>query len=338
MPVSLVTTGFIVGSICSSTAIIMMNKYVMDTYKFNSPTSLTAYHFLMTYALLEIMCRINLFQRASSVPQMPRWEMGVLSVGTVVLMNFNLKMNSVGFYQLSKLCTIPFMVVYKLVVQKQTTPIPILFSLVILLVGIALFTVNDVQFNIPGALVAVFGVTFTALQQIRTGTMQAEFNINGPQLQHATALQQFVLVLGLALVVETHGSHNIFAHHFVFTEMIIIFLTGIVSVGVNVFAFGIIGKTSPVTYQVVGHVKTILIFTFGLILFKANESETRLMFYKKVFGLLISMSGVILYTYLNLKGKEKTNSTSNKGKNADLEKLLSNEEEEEITDLHGKET
>lgn len=277
---------------------------------------------------------MNLFQRTTHVSISSRVEIGILSVGTVVLMNYNLKMNSIGFYQLSKLCTIPFMVVYKFFVQKQSTPVSILFSLLILLLGIALFTVNDVNFNIKGAIVAACGVTFTSLQQIKTNTIQNEYHINGFQLQHATALTQFILVLGLALVVETHGSHNIFTHHFVLMEVVIIFITGIVSVGVNVFAFAIIGKTSPVTYQVVGHVKTILIFIFGLMMFKGNESETHKMMIKKIIGLCISMTGVLLYTALNLMNQNNLPHDESTSENEiDMEAilaLLGEEEEEEI--------
>lgn len=327
MAVNVVTVGWILGSIASSTAIIMMNKYVMDNYHFSSPTFLTAYHFLVTYGLLEVMCRMKMFERAVNVPSREKWELGAATVGAVVLMNFNLKMNSVGFYQLSKLMVIPCIVVYNFFFLNKSTPSKILMSLGILLVGISLFTVNDVQLNLPGSIVALCGVSFVAISQTKTGTVQKAYNINGPSAQHATALQQFVIALVCGCFIETHGSNNIFAHEFCFAEVVVILLTGLVSVSVNVCAFGLIGKTSAVTYQVVGHCKTILIFIFGLVMFPPTQSETQSQFVKKIIGLIIAMGGVIYYTYLQLKDKDQ--GKGGKSDKEDLEALLSEKDDGE---------
>ncbi|KAH0786540.1 phosphate translocator protein [Histomonas meleagridis] len=267
------------------------------------------------------MCRMKLFPRATNIPSSARWGMACISVAGVVFMNFNLNMNSVGFYQLSKLCCIPFLVVYNFFFLGKTTPPKILFSLFILLVGISLFTVNDVQVNIPGSIIAVLAVISVSIQQTKMGTMQKEYQCNGPSVQHATAFEQFVICLFVACLIETSGKHNIISHQFQKSEIILIILTGIISCGVNVCSFGLIGKTSPITYQVVGHVKTILIFIFGLLMFPPDENETRAMFIKKVSGLIISMTGVILYTYFNLKDKEESTKE-------ELETLLSGEEDQ----------
>ena len=333
MSSGLVTVGWIIGSVISSTSIIMMNKYVMDKYYFSSPTFLTAYHFLMTWGLLEGMCRMGFFERAREMPQRPRWELAAATVGAVVLMNFNLKMNSVGFYQLSKLMCIPGIVIYNYVFEGKTTPLDTLASLAILLVGISLFTVNDVQLNLPGTIVALAGVTFVATSQTKTGTVQKAYNINGPSAQHATAFHQFVIALFSAFLIETHGDNNIFEHEFQPTETIIIFLTGIVSVSVNVCAFGLIGKTSAVTYQVVGHCKTILIFIFGLIMFPPNQYETTAQFAKKIIGLVIAMAGVIYYTYLQLKEKGQLPSQMKNKESEDLKGLLHDRNDDEPIEI-----
>jgi solute carrier family 35 protein E3 len=71
----------------------------------------------------------------------------------------------------------------------------------------------------------------------------------------------------------------------------------------NVIAFSLIGKAGPVTFQVVGHVKTMLIFIFGLLLFPEKE-ESHSQFVKKITGLVVSMVGVILYTVFEIRAKE----------------------------------
>lgn len=304
MSFSIITLGWIIGSIASSTSLIMLNKYVMSNYGFKYPTILTAYHFFVTYMLLEVMCRLKLFKRATSVPQANCWLLAAYSVSGVIFMNFNLQMNSVGFYQLSKLCCIPFILVYNLIVDHKKTPMNTIYSLSLLLVGIALFSVNDVQFNVPGAIIAIFAVVTVALSQLHTGKLQREYSVNGPALQLATAFQQFLIALVSSFFIEFPGSRSVLNHPFQSKEVFLIFLTGIIAVSTNACAFGLIGKTSPVTYQVVGHCKTILIFSFGLILFPPTQEESSSQFRKKIIGLIIAMVGVIFYTYFELKRKE----------------------------------
>jgi solute carrier family 35 protein E3 len=298
------TLGWIIGSILSSTAIIIVNKYVMDMYEFKCITFLTSYHFFVTWLLLEIMCRMNLFPRADHVPQIERWIMAAAGVGAVVFMNINLRLNSVSFYQLSKLCTIPMIVVYKYLIEHKPTPFTTLCSLACLLLGLELFTVNDVQLNVTGSIIAVIGVTCVAVFQSKTGSKQKEFSVPPLALQHATALPQFVIAFAVALASETAGDIAIWKHSFTGLEVVLIFLTGLIAVSVNVCSFGLIGKTDAIAYQVVGHVKSILIFVFGLLMFPARLQETREQFVKKIVGLVIAMAGVITYSWLEIQGKE----------------------------------
>jgi solute carrier family 35 protein E3 len=301
------TLGWILGSIFSSTAIIIVNKYVMDTYEFKCITFLTSYHFFATWLLLEIMCRMDLFIRADHVPQIERWTMAAAGVGAVVFMNTNLRLNSVGFYQLSKLCTIPMLVVYKYFFEHKTTPFTTICSLTCLLLGLELFSVNDVQLNVVGSIIAVIGVLCVAVFQSKTGSKQKQFSVSPLALQHATAMPQFLIALVVATLTETTGNIAIWNHSFVGFEVALILLTGIIAVSVNVCAFGLIGKTDAIAYQVVGHVKSILIFIFGLIMFPASHQETHDQFIKKIIGLVIAMIGVITYSWLEIKEKEVEN-------------------------------
>jgi solute carrier family 35 protein E3 len=162
-------------------------------------------------------------------------------------------------------------------------------------------------------------VVFVAISQTKTRTIQVAYNISGPTAQHATAFNQFLIALSAALCIETTGSRSVLTHHFQRVEIILIVVTGFVSVSVNVCAFDLIGKTSAVTYQVVGHCKTILIFISGLIFFPARQGETRAQFIKKITGLTISMMGMILYTAIQLRAKDAEDKVRPE---AELNKLL----------------
>jgi solute carrier family 35 protein E3 len=216
-------------------------------------------------------------------------------------MNYNLAKNSVGFYQLSKLCNIPAIVVYHFFVNSQTTPLNILISLIILLTGVYLYTVNDIELNLVGSILAVIAVTLTAAFQLTGQTDQANYSISGPQLQLCTAFPQFVLCFISAIGSEVlNPKHSILTHDFSRNEILLICLTAVISVSVNVSCFGIIGKTSALTYQVVGHVKTMLILLIGFVFFPPKDPVPKQQLIKTALGMFISMIGIILYSAFGL--------------------------------------
>ena len=70
-----------------------------------------------------------------------------------------------------------------------------------------------------------------------------------------------------------------------------IVLSCLISVSVNFSTFLVIGKTSPVTYQVLGHLKTCLVLTFGYVLLHDPFS------WRNILGILIAVVGMVLYSY-----------------------------------------
>lgn len=70
-----------------------------------------------------------------------------------------------------------------------------------------------------------------------------------------------------------------------------IVLSCLISVSVNFSTFLVIGKTSPVTYQVLGHLKTCLVLAFGYVLLRDPFS------WRNILGILIAVLGMVLYSY-----------------------------------------
>lgn len=298
---NLVAALWILSSIFFSTCLISLNKYVTRTFDFDYMSCLTSFHFITTYILLEIMCRIGLFERATNYPVKQRWRLAAYGVASVVFMNFNLAKNSVGFYQLSKMCNIPTIVIYNYFVKNIKTPFSKLIALTILLIGVGLYSVNDVELNFFGSIIAAIAVISTACFQITAGCDQKEFNMSGPQIQHQSAFPQFVLCFINSIFTEGFNpKHSILDHNFCQKEIGLIFGTALFAVGVNVSCFGIIGKTSALTYQVVGHVKTTLILLIGFAFFPPTKQASHEQTVKTALGMAISMVGIILYSAIGL--------------------------------------
>ena len=82
-----------------------------------------------------------------------------------------------------------------------------------------------------------------------------------------------------------------------------IILSCLISVSVNFSTFLVIGKTSPVTYQVLGHLKTCLVLAFGYILLKNPFS------WQNVFGIGVAIVGMGAYSYVSLKESQQQKAT-----------------------------
>jgi solute carrier family 35 protein E3 len=299
---SLVVPGLIVGTVAISTALIMANKLILSEYKFGCPTFLTAFHFILSWFLLRLMISFKFLEQSLNFPNLEAWKIALFGVGGIALMNWNLKVNSIGFYQLSKLCTIPYMVAFKFIVRHEHTSLKLCSALLVLLIGLALFTVNDVEVSIVGTVLAIFAVVSTAQAQIMISSVQRDYRIGATQLNYEIMPRQFMICLISALFVETSGTHDIRQQDWQFRIFAGFLGTGLLAVAGNIIGYSIMGKLGPITWQVVGHVKTMLIFVIGLIMFPTQEesAEQRT---KKIGGLVAAMGGVILYTVFEMQAK-----------------------------------
>lgn len=299
------TPFLIAGSMATSTILILLNKHLMQNYHFNFPVALSTFHFLCTYTVLELLCRFNFFSRAENYPSNWRIIAALESVAGIVFMNLSLKMNSVGFYQLSKLLCIPAMVIANYFWYNKKTPWRTCGSLVFLLIGVALFSISEVSFNFKGAVIAAIAIFFNVIFQCQTTHIAQTYHISGPSYQLANSGYMAFFGLLATFPLECQYPNSILEYEFEFVELFIAFMTGMVAVWSNVFGISLIGKASAVTFQVTGHAKTILIFIFGLIYLDKDYRETKSQKIKKILGLALGMIGTILYSIFEMSDKKK---------------------------------
>ncbi len=81
-----------------------------------------------------------------------------------------------------------------------------------------------------------------------------------------------------------------------------IFMTCVMAVAVNIVTYALIGKTSAVTYQVVGHFKTCLTLLGGYLLFETSKKSASV---SNIFGIFVALFG--MYLYGDIKSSTSTN-------------------------------
>jgi len=288
---SMKTVGFMAFNFCSSVSIIVVNKKVfVDGFQFG--TFLTVIHFVITFLGLNILAHLKWFEI-----KRVRLQQMILIVlafcGFVVFNNLSLQHNSVGFYQLMKVLTTPVIAVVQNVYYGIQLDHRLKISLVPVCFGVALATVNDLELNATGVIFAVCGLVSTSFYQIWVKTRQQDLNLNSYQLLYYQAPMSAVVVLFLVPVFDrVSGPSGLLAFEYTSEMLLAIMATAVLAFCVNLSIYLVIGNTSPISYNVLGHFKLCVILFSGWMFFQEDMNT------KKFLGIMIAFLGVVWYTHL----------------------------------------
>ncbi|MBA0825536.1 hypothetical protein Goarm_010475, partial [Gossypium armourianum] len=285
------TIGALSLSVVSSVSIVICNKALISTLGFTFATTLTSWHLLVTFCSLHVALWMKLFEHK---PFDARAVMGfgILNGISIGLLNLSLGFNSVGFYQMTKLAIIPCTVLLETLFFRKKFSRNIQLSLAILLLGVGIATVTDLQLNILGSILSLLAVVTTCIAQIMTNTIQKKFKVSSTQLLYQSCPYQALTLFIIGPFLDgLLTNKNVFAFKYTPQVLFFIVLSCLISVSVNFSTFLVIGKTSPVTYQVLGHLKTCLVLAFGYVLLHDPFS------WRNILGILIAVVGMVIYSY-----------------------------------------
>ncbi|KAK6936058.1 Sugar phosphate transporter domain [Dillenia turbinata] len=278
-------------SVASSVSIVICNKALMSNLGFPFATTLTSWHLMVTFCTLHVAHRFNLFEN-KSIDLKTLTLFGILNGVSIGLLNLSLGFNSVGFYQMTKLAIIPFTVLLETIFLKKQFSQKIKLSLFLLLVGVGIASITDLQLNLLGSILSLLAIATTCVGQILTNTIQKGLNVSSTQLLYQSCpFQAAILFVSGPLVDQCLTKQNVFGYKYSPVVLAFIVLSCLIAVSVNFSTFLVIGKTSPVTYQVLGHLKTCLVLAFGYTLLHDPFTS------RNIVGILIAILGMGLYSY-----------------------------------------
>lgn len=289
-------------NIVTSVGIIMVNKALMATHGFSFATTLTGLHFATT-TLMAVVLRWLGYIQASHLPLPDLIKFVVFANLSIVGMNVSLMWNSVGFYQIAKLCMIPVSCLLEILFDKIHYSRNTKLSIMVVLTGVAVCTVNDVSVNTKGLIAAVIAVWSTALQQYYVHYLQRKYSLGSFNLLGHTAPVQAASLLILGPFVDfwlTHKRVDAFDYNVTVVNFLILSCT--IAVGTNLSQFICIGRFTAVSFQVIGHMKTILVLILGFFLFGKEGLNLHV-----VLGMLLAVIGMVWYGSASSKpgGKER---------------------------------
>lgn len=277
----------IVGNVSSVVGIVMLNKYLASVDNFSFMLFLSACHFIFTSIGTRVLLNMGVFEykRADRMKVLP---VALGSLGSVAFMNLNLAYNSVGFYQLSKLACIPVTIAMEKALYGKVVPYNVQLTLIPIMLGVAIATVTEVTMTPTGMVYAILAVTCTTFAQVFTSRFQKDLGCNALQLLYHTAP---LISVGMLLMMPfLDNLKDLSNYSWCLPVLLRIFVSCAMALGVNITNYLVLGKTDALTYQVLGHFKTITILILGFVLFSQPFVP------KNVMGIAIAMAGVMMYT------------------------------------------
>lgn len=287
-------------NIISASGIVFANKVVFANFQFKYTFALTWIHTAFTLVGMRVMAASGMFD-TKVLSQVQLFPLAAAYVAYIVLCNLSLKVNTVGFYQVMKIAVAPTVLVLDLILFRKIPPPKVVASVAVVCLGIGLATVNDTQMvtNVYGIIVGVGATIMTALYQIWAGSKQKDLKASSMQLLHAYTPQSAVLLGILVPLCEplgwkTHAPDTLLGYKYSTGAVVAIIISAVLGLLVSLSTFLVIGATSSLTYNVVGHLKTVIILSGGCLLFGDA------MPLKKFLGVCTAMVGIIWYTQLKL--------------------------------------
>lgn len=297
--VDLTTAASMLLNFSSSTLLVVLNKFVMDKdkYDFGFAITLTWFHLTCTFLLLMLFSKLGGFE----VKKLPLRDVAKLAAGTmgfICLTNLSLKFNSLGFYQVMKVMTTPTVLIIEALLYSKHTDNMLKLSLVPVCIGVVITTVTDFRVNFVGTCYAIAAVVVTSFYQIWSGTLQRSLECNALQLQSYVApLAALFIVPFIPLLDEYRPSElkSIWHYNFTFKNLALISSTGFFAFLVNISIFLVIGRSSPLSYNILGHCKTAVIFLSDFLFFGRPQDM------RSLTGIGMTLAGVFWYTNLKLE-------------------------------------
>ncbi|KAL7254688.1 hypothetical protein ACSBR1_008937 [Camellia fascicularis] len=294
-------------NVVTSVGIIIVNKALMATYGYSFATTLTGLHFATTSLMTVVLKRLGYIQ-ASHLPVSELLIFVVFSNFSIVGMNVSLMWNSVGFYQIAKLSMIPVSCFLEVFLDKMRYSRDTKLSIALVLLGVSVCTVTDVSVNAKGFIAAFVAVWSTSMQQYYVHFLQKKYSLGSFNLLGHTAPAQAASLLLLGPVLDYWLTNKrVDTYPYTLASTLFILLSCTIAIGTNLSQFICISRFTAVSFQVIGHMKTVLVLILGFTFFGKEGLNLQV-----VLGMTIAIVGMIWYGNSSSKpgGKERWSPSS----------------------------
>jgi solute carrier family 35 protein E3 len=206
-------------------------------------------------------------------------------------MNYCLSQSTVGFYQVAKLFCIPLTLFFETIfgLRQEALTVRMLVSLAVIVLGMLMVIREEISTNFTGFIWGVCGVITTALSQVFFGPLKKGLGLDAFQLLFHTS--PWLTFGSFCMVPFFEKTDRLIAYDLSGAVVFNVLLTCLVAVAFNISNYVVLAEISPLSYSIIGHLKTIVIIGVGSYLFQTLPSTAMLL------GMITAVVGVLLYTY-----------------------------------------
>ncbi|CAF1518140.1 unnamed protein product [Adineta steineri] len=277
-------------NILSAIAIIFLNKYIFSHCHIQTMT-LTAIQMIFTSFGLIICLQMNTFVRKTiSIKQI--LPLSIAFCAFVVFTNLSLEYNTIGTYQLFKVLTTPVVVYISWQFYETKYSKMVIATLIPVVVGVSIHSVNDIQLTLFGTIIATIGFISASLYQIWISERLRELKMNSQQLLYYQAPLSALLLIPFIFYMEKFPVYKTSEEQRI--AILAVVASGIVAFVVNLSVYWVIKNTSALTYNMIGHMKTISILLGSFTLFDDFLN------FKQFIGMLLTLFGLFTYTFVRM--------------------------------------
>jgi solute carrier family 35 protein E3 len=199
----------------------------------------------------------------------------------------------VGMFQISKMLIIPMQIIILYFLYGKKTSLMSMLTLTLLCIGVGLVVISDVEMNVLGTIYAFATVVSTAVAQVALPNVAEQNGVTPFQLLglNSPFVALFIAIPSPFLdkydVMELFGSSKTSN-----LAMVVLFITCNLGFHINMSSYIVLDRSGPITYQVLGQMKTISVIVFGSLIFSATIPIGYIV------GILLAILASIWYSYL----------------------------------------
>lgn len=305
----------------SAVTLVIVNKWLFSTLHWPYGALLMLIHAISTKAMTSSLACCN-FVPSSNPPVKAIMKMAAINVLSVLFSTMNLIYNSFGIFQLCRILVIPATVLWQIILLNKQITREIAGSLGLTLAGIYFASPpKEVAFHsYLGFLFACLAIIFASLSAVYVSINQKTLGLNPIQLMDQ---QGIYLVLFYIVSLPFSMDLNNFYNSIDINNPSIpfwILVSSLCAVLTNLSGFFVIDALSPLTYQVLSHLKTISMMVLGVVYFQEIISIGQWI------GIMLALSGISLYSYLSQKqttSSSTSTSTTTGGNNSNSSGTIS---------------
>lgn len=161
-------------------------------------------------------------------------------------------------------------------------------AVIVIVIGVGVASANDVTVDLVGVALAAIAVGCTVMAQILCSRHQKDLQCTSIQLLYSSCP---LVTIGIFVVIplfhdvqqlaQVEGPEPLLVH---------VVISCVLALRINVSNFLVLGKTSPLVYQVLGHFKTCVISISGFVVFYYQYNA------RVIVGISLPLGGVVAYT------------------------------------------